>query len=245
MTARTPQLLLSMRISGISVHVLFNGIVVQQFDQVEPVRSATRLSGWIIGRSNSLEIRWKPQLVPNGRDRKLAMRVQRVTGDQDVEAAQFDLPAQGPPAGSQTFMMAFEPIEAWSWLRAQAFPSLPPQERSAIVAVLEQIGAAMVRGDAQALIAAQTVQISEQARASGSSSVAALDGYREFLGERLPMIVDPIDQRNLEFELMGDGRIVLVRSQGGHPAIFGRGSAGILAMSPYMAKIGGLWQIVR
>ena len=243
----TPQILLDVDVRALAVRVRMNDVLVLDSETGQPERAAMRLGGWAIPGGNRLTIQWRPPRPGfTGGERKLVARVRRTAGETETELGLLEWSAADPPLGEKSFGLAFEPPDRWRWIEAEVFSELPGSERSAILALLGRVREALATRDSDWLVTAQTLQLSEQARAVGTAPPQMIASYRSFLSERLPgNVVDPIEPNTLRLELMGGGRIVRVSSTDDSPAVMSRSAEGVFAMTPYLAKIGGAWAIVR
>jgi hypothetical protein len=246
------QIVLDTDITALDARIEWNGIAFVN-GEVASSRRAVRLNGWTVRGENRLIVQLA--LLPSpARPPRCELRLRAISGGEEQELTRYTWNAANAPLAPrarQTVLQRsfpLEPVAEWSWTHAAQVRQPTPLDANAIADVLERQRNALAAGDIDAVVAAQDIQLSEQATAGGLDPGAARQSYREFLAERMAQpdwSVLPFDRIGLRVDPMADGRIQHVTDRAGGPPVRALGGGGTFALDPYLAKLAGQWTIVR
>ncbi|SFR78501.1 hypothetical protein [Sphingomonas jatrophae] len=241
------QLIVDADVAGLQARLVFNDAWEEIVDGAERTRFAARLGSWAQPGPNRLVVQWRPLAAPSAAPPVLMVQLRKATPAASETLARFERTAEAPTTGATQLDIAFEPVQHWAWLDAERRAALTPDDRAEITALMRRLYDALVARSVPALTDLLRHSISEQAVAHGGTPEDMIADFEESMGERMDerWQVRPVDPNALAMTPKGEGRLVHVTGAGGAPALAAMSGRGPWFLSPYVARIGGVWQIVR
>jgi hypothetical protein len=149
-----------------------------------------------------------------------------------TRAYTFELPAnQAPP--SQL------------WKKAEVLSALSDADKKALRTLAADLLAATKKGDVPALKKLFAFPMEERARITYSDPKEALAMVEQMAPEAKKAFATASMSPNLEFTLVGGGRVALVTAPGDKPPIVAKSKDGEASMPIHAAKIDGSWTLVE
>jgi hypothetical protein len=255
--AEVPNHLLEASASALAFDVSLGDIVVLEGNGVGAVSRASKVNGWVVSGDNKLEVRiWRPAKPPPGEPR-FSMRLRRVllgaSTAGDTVLAQYEWsattsPLSPAPASVFSTTVQLAAVAPWSWTRADVVAPLTPADQQAVVDLLQRLRSALASKSISDVVTLQTTQVREQATAVGNDPNETLLRYREFLQGRMAdpsWSVLPLKDADVRIRTMAAGRVHHVTRPDGSPPIRCTSAEDEFAVTPFVARIGGHWTIVR
>lgn len=230
--------------SGFSLALHLNGIDLAEFADQSADDFASRLNVWLRQGRNELTARFQP----DGRTRSGGVS-RLVVSALDAARRETELFDSGDTA-ERPISYVIDIVEATGSALETAAPvgSISDADRTAILAIVADLHAALEAKQAERLITLQTIQLDEKAIAVGLSPDASLSGYRTYLSELWAPVtwwVAPFDRQELVATPTALPGVVHVHQRSGAPAVRCGNGELQFSINPYVAKIHGRWCIVR
>lgn len=249
---------------GLVAQVTLNGVDV--FDEWEgrARRFQSKLNPYIVEGANNLELALTPMTDDAGEALPVprAITVKLLTGEhgrdpgpQGVlatfrwdEAATPVAPGELTGVWARQFTVAPErAFGRWVW---QDAPAAPPgqDDARALVALAEEVHAAMVSRDVDAMLELTAIKSQELARAVDVPAAEIDEGQRELFGELFADAtwrVAPFDPTQLAALASAGGRMVRVTDPAGGPPIVAATAERPFAFGFLATRYQGRWTIVR
>jgi hypothetical protein len=158
--------------------------------------------------------------------------------------------AEGYPAVAEgTFTLAeFPALRLWTV--AERVRALTDLDRDQILTRIEELRAAILRGDSDAAYLQQSAKVEDTALAEGKTPAqleASMRKQLQWLAGRPGLIARPDVPADIVLRLVAEGRLVQATLSDGSPTIqfVERDRDRVIALEPMFARIQGEWRILR
>ena len=249
---------------GLVAQVTLNGVDVFNEWEGRARQFQSKLNPYVVDGSNNLELALTPMTDDEGRALEVprAITVKLIAGEHGADPgpqgviATFRWDEATMPVapgeltgvwGRQFTVIAERAFGRWVW---QDAPDTPPGEADAraLVALAEQVHAAMVARDVDAMIALTTLKSYELARALDVPASEIDEGQRELFQELFSdptWRVAPFDPSELAAVPCAGGRMVRVTDPTGGPPLVAATDERPFAFGFLATRHSGRWTIVR
>lgn len=253
---------LNVSVHGYACELFVNGAPILRTPEGAPYAATPTVSEWYVHGANELSVRVDavapPPAIPDPLSPR-RLRVQRCVGPlgavvpagEDVVLDELVfVPGDEPPALPLRLVHRFDAATggAWAWETAPVL-TLDAGTAAELVLFLEGLHADLEDGAIDGLLARQRIKLAELAPRYGSDPAAVYAGmHRQFaaLSAGGAWAVAPLAHDDLELRPCCGGRLVEPRTRAGEPVLRGRGAdATEWAMPVYIARVGGVFEIVR
>jgi hypothetical protein len=253
---------LNVSIRGHAVELFVNGAPILRTPEGWPYMATPTVSEWFVHGDNEIAVRIDaiapPPAVPDPLSPHRLV-VQRCVGPlgavvpagEDVVLGELVyLPPAEPPRLPLVISHRFTANTGrkWAWETAPAL-SLDADTTAELLLFLEALHADLEDGDIDGLLARQRIKIAELAPRYGSDAATVHAGMHAQFSELAAggaWSVAPLRPEELVLRPCCGGRLVEPRTRDGEPALRGRGAdATDWALSLFIARIGGMFEIVR
>lgn len=253
---------LNVSIRGYACELFVNGAPILRTPLDAPYMATPTVSEWYVHGDNELSVRIDaiapPPEVPDplSPQRLVVQRCEGPlgaivpAGEDVVQGELVFVPPASPPALPLRLTHRFHATtsRAWAW---EAAPVLRLDEGTVaeLVLFLEGLHADLQDGEIDGLLARQRIKLAELAPRYGSDPASVHAGmYHQFaeLSAGGAWSIAPLRLDDLELRPCCGGRLVEPRTRDGAPVLRGHGAdATEWAMPVYIARIGGMFEIVR
>ncbi|HTJ82825.1 MAG TPA: hypothetical protein VL400_13985 [Polyangiaceae bacterium] len=134
------------------------------------------------------------------------------------------------------------------WAFEKALPYDEARDRPALIEGVERLHASLAASDGEAFVEQSRLKLSEQARSLGKDPATEIERQRKWIGGLLKLAkfqVEPLEPESLAIEGVAGGRLVMVRSPKGEPALRGTLDGEKFMFDIMMMREGERWVAAR
>lgn len=243
------------------LQVSLNGVPVLTSPENTGINAMADVSGWIVPGTNMLGVRlYEPLLEP-----AVEARVSLFLHDPAEEVVtpgvilggfawppEREDPAEPVPPLPYAVEVPIEiadPPPTRLWREAGPVGELTEADRQRLLGLVEELRQRLMSRDAAGATRLLDYKLVDDALASGKPPERARSAAQELLewAVESPLQSQPLAPGEAEFQVVGRGRIVLVRRPGGVPALrlYQPSTDNLFSIDVYAARLGGDWRIVR